>query len=96
VPVGYTWHFGDALTTGSLTTTTPGVPYPEQDGAILHQYEDTSRGSGQPTGFLVAVDAHFRLQFRSGTGTWQALPDTDRQATLRYPVQEAYPVITAP
>jgi hypothetical protein len=96
MPVAYTWQFGDHRATSGLTTTAPGVPYPQQDGAITHQYEDTSRGSGHPNGFLVQVDARFRIQFRSGNGAWQVLPATDRQATLRYPVQEAYPVIVGP
>ena len=96
VPVGYTWRFGDDRPASSLTTTTAGVPYPRQDGAITHQYEDTSGGSGHPNGFLVQVDAQFRLQFRSGNGAWQALPASDRQAALRYPVQQAYPVIVGP
>lgn len=96
MPVAYTWHFGDDRATSSLTSTAPGVPYPQQDGAITHQYEDTSRGSGFPDGFMVQMNAQFRLQFRTGNGAWQALQTTDRQATLRYRVQQAYPVIVGP
>lgn len=96
VPVVYAWRFGDELATSRLTTSGLGVPYPQQNGAITHQYEDTSRGSGNPNGFAVQLDAHFHLRFRSGNGSWQALLDVDRQATLRYPVQEAYPVIVGP
>lgn len=92
IPVAYDWRFGDGLPTSSLTTTSLGVPYPQEEGAIRHQYERTSAGSGDPDGFTVTVTAHFRVQFRAGAG-WQTLDGVDRQATIAYQVAQAYPVI---
>lgn len=92
IPFAYDWLFGDHLPTSSLATTSLGVPYPQAERAITHQYQTTSAGNSDPDGFAVAVIAHFRVQFQVGAG-WQTLAEVNRQATMAYKVAQAYPVI---
>lgn len=92
IPFAYEWHFGDHLPTSSVATTSLGVAYPQKAGAITHQYQTTSAGSGDPDGFTITVVAHFRVQFQTGAG-WQTLTEVSRQSTIAYKVAQAYPVI---
>lgn len=92
IPFAYDWHFGDHMPASSLATTSLGVPYPQREGAITHLYQTTSTGSGDPNGFAVVVNAHFRVQYQAGAG-WQTLTEVSRQATMAYKVAQAYPVI---
>lgn len=94
IPIGYDWQFGD-VAAGTMATTSLGAPYPELAGAITHEYERTSAGSGDPEGFPVTLVAHFRIQYTAG-GAWQVLTQTDRQTSFAYKVQQAYPVIVRP
>ena len=92
-PIDYSWRFGDALSTSSTDAASLGVPYPQKDGAITHQFEVTSSASGHPDGYTITTVAHFSVRYAADGGGWQPLTETDRQASLTYKVQQVYPAI---
>jgi hypothetical protein len=85
IPKSYTWDFGDGNT---LTTETPGSPYPAKE--ITHKY--MNRGSVSLT-----VTVNYEAQFNvAGTG-WQyagVVPITGPATALQ--VREAVPVLVDP
>jgi len=86
-PTSYRWDFGDGTV---ITTTSLGVPYPEESD-ITHAYERSS--AGLPQGYPVEVTFTFEVAYRVDGGPWQPLPGISRTATLAYPVQESQAVI---
>ncbi|MGC4940187.1 PKD domain-containing protein [Kribbella sp. DT2] len=85
-PMSYTWSFGDGTT---LTTTTPGKPYPAKE--ITHKY--AKRGSVQ-----VSLTTNYGARFNvDGTG-WQYIDGTVPITGPATPllVQEAVPVLVDP
>ena len=84
-PATYVWSFGDG---SSLTTTTPGAPYPSRD--VVHRYSDAGV-TVRPT-----VSVVYGARFRVGGGAWQ---DVDGTVTIPGPaeglvVAEAAPVLS--
>ena len=64
-PVAYRWHFGDGTT---VTTTSPGAPYPDLD--VSHVYEQTSE-------VVVSVDTQYGdASFTVDGGPPEAIPST--------------------
>lgn len=85
-PMSYTWSFGDGV---SVTTTTPGRPYPAKD--ITHKY--MKKG-----GVSLTLTTHYAARFNvAGTG-WQyvdgLVPITGPATALQ--VREAVPVLVEP
>ena len=64
-PTAYVWRFGDG---SSLTTSTPGAPYPSR--AIVHRYFDADV-TVQPS-----VSVVYGARFRVGAGGWQDVGGT--------------------
>ena len=64
-PIAYRWHFDDAT---SITTTTPGAPYPDLD--VAHVYEQTGD-------VAVSVDTQYGdASFTVNGGPSEAIPST--------------------
>jgi len=63
-PVSYAWHFGDGTT---LTTSSPGHPYPDQD--VVHAYASVDSVAAR-------VDTTYAGRFRVGGGEWRDIDDT--------------------
>jgi hypothetical protein len=85
-PMSYTWNFGDGT---SVTTTTPGRPYPAKD--ITHKY--MKKG-----GVSLTLTTNYAARFNvAGTG-WQyidgTVPITGPATPLQ--VREAVPVLVEP
>jgi hypothetical protein len=85
-PMSYTWSFGDGA---SVTTTTPGRPYPAKD--IIHKY--MKKG-----GVSLTLTTNYAARFNvAGTG-WQyidgTVPITGPATALQ--VREAVPVLVEP
>ncbi|MDX6281621.1 MAG: hypothetical protein QOH03_2692 [Kribbellaceae bacterium] len=86
MPMSYTWNFGDGA---SVTTTTPGRPYPAKD--ITHKY--MKKG-----GVGLTLTTNYAARFNvAGTG-WQyvegTVPITGPATVLQ--VREAVPVLVDP
>jgi hypothetical protein len=84
-PLSYLWSFGDGE---SLTTTTPGKPYPAKE--IAHRY--LKRGSVRLT-----LTTNYSARFRVAGGAWQYIgmvPITGPATALQ--VREAVPVLVEP
>ncbi|WP_328333630.1 hypothetical protein OHA70_17065 [Kribbella sp. NBC_00382] len=86
MPMSYTWRFGDGA---SVTTTTPGRPYPAKD--ITHKYM-------KKAGVQLTLTTNYAARFNvAGTG-WQyvegVVPITGPATALR--VREAVPVLVEP
>lgn len=86
MPMSYTWNFGDGA---SMTTTTPGRPYPAKD--ITHKY--MKKG-----GVGLTLTTNYAARFNvAGTG-WQyverLVPITGPATALQ--VREAVPVLVEP
>jgi hypothetical protein len=85
-PMSYLWAFGDGTT---LTTTTPGKPYPAKD--ITHKY--LKRGSVGLT-----LTTNYAARFRVAGGAWQyvdgTVPITGPATPLL--IREAVPVLVDP
>jgi hypothetical protein len=86
MPMSYTWSFGDGA---SVTTTTPGRPYPAKD--ITHKY--MKKG-----GVSLTLTTNYAARFNvAGTG-WQfvegTVPITGPVTALQ--VREAVPVLVGP
>lgn len=85
-PTSYTWNFGDGK---SITTTSPGKPYPSKE--ITHKY--LKRGSAK-----LALTTHYSARFNVADTGWQYIdgavsvtgPVTDLQ------IREAVPVLVEP
>ncbi|MEV8378600.1 PKD domain-containing protein [Kribbella sp. NPDC056861] len=85
-PLSYTWDFGDGV---SVTTSTPGRPYPAKD--ITHKY--MKKG-----GVSLTLTTNYGARFNvAGTG-WQyvdgTVPITGPATALQ--VREAVPVLVEP
>ncbi|WBQ04605.1 PKD domain-containing protein [Kribbella sp. CA-293567] len=85
-PLSYTWSFGDGT---SVTTTTPGRPYPAMD--ITHKYM-------KKAAVRLTLTTNYGARFNvAGTG-WQyvdgVVPITGPTTTLQ--VREAVPVLVEP
>ncbi|WP_157631049.1 PKD domain-containing protein [Kribbella catacumbae] len=85
-PMSYTWNFGDGA---SVTTSTPGQPYPAKD--ITHKYMKKGRVG-------LTLTTHYAARFNvAGTG-WQyvdgLVPITGPATALQ--VREAVPVLVEP
>jgi hypothetical protein len=85
-PMSYTWHFGDGST---LTTTSPGKPYPAKE--ITHKYMKRAN-------VRLTVTTNYAARFNvAGTG-WQYVdgtaPITGPATALQ--VREAVPVLVDP
>jgi hypothetical protein len=84
-PESYTWNHGDG---SSMTTRSPGAPYPAQD--VTYNYADAH------TTVLTSVDVTYTGRFRIDGGDWQEIPGTvtigGPTAALR--VSEATPVLS--
>lgn len=64
-PIAYRWHFGDG---SSVTTTSPGAPYPDLD--VSHVYEQTDE-------VVVSVDTRYGdASFTVDGGPPEAIPST--------------------
>jgi hypothetical protein len=64
-PIAYRWHFGDGTT---VTTTSPGAPYPDLD--VAHVYEQTGH-------LAVSVDTQYGdASFTVNGGPPEAIPST--------------------
>ena len=64
-PIAYRWHFGDGTT---VTTTSPGAPYPDLD--VSHVYEQTDK-------VAVSVDTQYGdASFTVGGGAPEQIPST--------------------
>ena len=64
-PIAYRWNFGDG---SSLTTTSPGAPYPELD--VSHVYDQTEK-------VVVSVDTQYGdASFTVDGGPPEAIPST--------------------
>ncbi|RYC05853.1 PKD domain-containing protein [Nocardioides zhouii] len=64
-PIAYRWHFGDGTT---VTTTSPGAPYPDLD--VSHVYERTDQ-------VTVSVDTQYGdASFTVGGGAPEQIPST--------------------
>jgi hypothetical protein len=64
-PIAYRWHFGDGTT---VTTTSPGAPYPDLD--VSHVYEQTNE-------VVVSVDTQYGdASFTVDGGPPEAIPST--------------------
>ena len=64
-PIAYRWHFGDGT---SVTTTSPGAPYPDLD--VAHVYEQTES-------VAVSVDTQYGdASFTVGGGPPEDIPST--------------------
>jgi hypothetical protein len=85
-PMSYVWRFGDGAT---LTTTTPGKPYPAKE--ITHKY--LKKGSVGLT-----LTTNYAARFRVAGGAWQyvdgTVPITGPATPLL--VREAVPVLVDP
>jgi hypothetical protein len=85
-PMSYRWSFGDGTT---LTTTTPGKPYPAKE--ITHKY--LKRGNVSLT-----LTTNYAARFRVAGGAWQYIdgmvPITGPVTPLE--VREAVPVLVEP
>ncbi|MFI5712790.1 hypothetical protein [Kribbella sp. NPDC051620] len=86
MPMSYTWSFGDGA---SVTTTTPGRPYPAKD--ITHKYM-------KKAGVNLSLTTNYAARFNvAGTG-WQyvegTVPITGPPTALQ--VREAVPVLVKP
>lgn len=86
MPMSYTWNFGDG---SSVTTTTPGRPYPAKD--ITHKYMKKGQVG-------LTLTTHYAARFNvAGTG-WQyveeLVPITGPATALQ--VREAVPVLVEP
>ena len=70
-PTTYVWQFGDGT---SVSTQTPGAPYPAKD--ITHLYSDA--------GVSVAprVDTSYAIRYRVDGGQWQSISETVPAAGL--------------
>jgi hypothetical protein len=83
--VSYLWVFADGAT---LTTTTPGDPYPAK--TVVHRYEDAHLT------LHPHVETTYSARFRVGGGNWQDIEDTvttvGPAATLR--IAEAIPLLS--
>ncbi len=64
-PSEFTWHYGDGT---SMTTTTPGAPYPSKE--ITYSYSDAH------TTVSPSVDATYTARFRVNGGAWQDIAET--------------------
>ena len=80
----YRWNFGDGH---SLTTDTPGRPYPAKD--ITHAYTD-AHVTENPS-----VDVTYTVEFRVDSGAWRSIPDTItvNGPTVDLRIREATPVL---
>ncbi|MDX6291015.1 MAG: hypothetical protein QOH50_90 [Kribbellaceae bacterium] len=85
-PMSYTWNFGDGAT---LTTTSPGKPYPSKE--ITHKY--MKRGS-----VSVSVTTNYAARFNVADSGWQyvdgTVPITGPATALL--IREAVPVLVDP
>ncbi|TCO43448.1 hypothetical protein EV646_11224 [Kribbella antiqua] len=85
-PMSYLWRFGDGA---SLSTTTPGKPYPAKE--ITHKY--LKKGSVGLT-----LTTNYAARFRVAGGAWQyvegTVPITGPATPLQ--VREAVPVLVDP
>ena len=64
-PIAYRWHFGDGT---SVTTTSPGAPYPDLD--VAHVYETTEK-------VAVSVDTQYgAASFTVNGGPPEQIPST--------------------
>ena len=74
-PITYTWDFGDGTT---LTTTTPGHPYPNHD--VAHPY-------GQPGTYTITLVTTWTGRYRlAGTTTWATVTGTATTITTSTPI----------
>jgi hypothetical protein len=67
-PASYTWHFDSGRADQTLTTTTPGAPYPNLD--VTYAYDD-AHVTVHPS-----VDVTYRGRFSVNGGPWQTIPAT--------------------
>jgi hypothetical protein len=67
-PSTFTWHWGDGET---LTTDTPGAPYPSTD--VTHTYRHHT-AQGRP--LELSVDVGYTARFRVDGGAWVDIPET--------------------
>jgi hypothetical protein len=67
-PSTFTWHWGDGET---LTTDTPGAPYPSTD--VTHTYRHHT-AQGRPLD--LSVDVGYTARFRVDGAAWIDIPDT--------------------
>jgi len=85
-PARYTWHTGDGET---LTTTTPGAPYPK--GSIVHRYHNRA------TNLHPRLHITYQIRFRVNDRNWQTI---DQTLTTQGPpttltIKEATPLLTS-
>ncbi|MBA2417699.1 MAG: hypothetical protein H0V59_01970 [Nocardioidaceae bacterium] len=85
-PARYTWHTGDGET---LTTTTPGAPYPQ--GSIVHRYHHRA------TNLHPRLHITYQIRFRVNDRNWQTI---DQTLTTQGPpttltIKEATPLLTS-
>ena len=74
-PTSYTWDFGDGTT---LTTTSPGHPYPNHD--VAHPYP-------RPGTYTVTLTTTWTGRYRlAGTATWATVTGTATTTTTSPPV----------
>ena len=74
-PTSYTWDFGDGTT---LTTASPGHPYPHQD--VAHPY-------ARPGTYTITLTTTFTGRYRlAGTTTWATVTGTATTTTTSAPI----------
>jgi hypothetical protein len=85
--ISYTWHWGDGST---LTTDTPGRPYPAKD--VTHTYTHAT-DPGEP--LALRVDVTYQGRYRVDGGAWTDIPQpiTVPGPTTRLPVKQASAVL---
>jgi len=83
-PVGYAWRFGDGT---SVSTTSPGAPYPAPD--ITHTYTDAH------VSVTPRVDTAYEVRYRVDGGPWRTISDTVPAAgwPVNLRIREATPVL---
>lgn len=91
VATSYNWSFGDSTT--GVSTTSLGVPYPDNNGAIHHAYQDDS--GKFPDGYQIRVTAHWTVRYQANGGGWQTFETVDRTWRAAHKVQQAAPVLVS-
>ena len=83
-PVGYAWRFGDGT---SVSTTSPGAPYPAPD--ITHTYTDAH------VSVTPRVDTAYEVRYRVDGGPWRTISETVPAAgwPVNLRIREATPVL---